>query len=210
MAKGDQTRQKIVEAAAAMFNQRGYEGASLAYLMEKTGLKKGGIYRHFTSKEELAAEAFDYNWTVARRARMEHIDPESAGVERLKQLIANFIEYRSPVPGGCPILNYAIDSDDGNPLLRERVSKALRGWTRRIESLVREAIERGEVSAGTDPKTVATLIIATLEGALMISRLDRSDDALRRAEQHLYQYIDHDLAPRSAKKPALRKEKRSR
>ena len=44
----------------------------------------------------------------------------------------------------------------------------------------------------------------------MISRLDRSDDALRRAEQHLYQYIDHDLAPRSAKKPALRKEKRSR
>src|SRR6202171_5234257 len=60
MTKGEQTRKKIVEAAAPIFNQRGYEGSSLNDLMEATGLKKGGIYRHFTSKEELAVEAFDY------------------------------------------------------------------------------------------------------------------------------------------------------
>jgi len=56
MTKGEQTRRKIVEAAAPIFNKRGYEGSSLSDLMESTGLKKGGIYRHFSSKEELAAE----------------------------------------------------------------------------------------------------------------------------------------------------------
>ena len=65
MTKGEQRRRKIVEAAAPIFNKRGYEGSSLSELMEATGLKKGGIYRHFASKEELAAEAFDYTWETA-------------------------------------------------------------------------------------------------------------------------------------------------
>ena len=59
MTKGELTRKKIVEAAAPIFNQHGYEGSSLNALMGATGLKKVGIYRHFSSKEELAAEAFD-------------------------------------------------------------------------------------------------------------------------------------------------------
>src|ERR1700678_1948300 len=69
MTKGEQTRRRIVEAAAPIFNKRGYEGASLSELMEATGLKKGGIYRHFSSKEELAAEAFDYTWEAAWKMR---------------------------------------------------------------------------------------------------------------------------------------------
>jgi len=50
MTKGEQTRKKIVQAAAPIFNQRGYEGSSVNDLMEATGLQKGGIYRHFASK----------------------------------------------------------------------------------------------------------------------------------------------------------------
>ena len=56
MTKGQQTRRKIIEAAAPIFNKRGYEGSSLNDLMAATGLKKGGIYRHFSSKEELLVE----------------------------------------------------------------------------------------------------------------------------------------------------------
>src|SRR5271167_4456714 len=97
MTKGEGTRQKIVEAAARIFNRRGYEGSALSELMAATGLKKGGIYRHFSSKEELAVEAFDYTWDAAWKARMLHVDEKAAGIERLKQLIANFIRYRSPV-----------------------------------------------------------------------------------------------------------------
>ena len=71
MRKGEQTRQEIIRKAAPIFNQRGYEGAALSELMQATGLEKGGIYRHFDSKQQLASEAFDYAWSKAMEARLE-------------------------------------------------------------------------------------------------------------------------------------------
>jgi TetR/AcrR family transcriptional repressor of nem operon len=194
MTKGELTRRKIIEEAAPIFNRRGYEGSSLADLMEATGLKKGGIYRHFSSKEELAAEAFDYTWDTAWRARLLHVDENAAGVDGIKQFIANFIDYKSPVPGGCPILNTAVDADDGNSVLRARVNKALRTWLARLQTIVRRAADRGEIRPGVDPRAVATLVVASLEGALMISRLERNDDALRQVQKHLNHYLDSDVA----------------
>jgi TetR/AcrR family transcriptional repressor of nem operon len=194
MTKGEQTRRKIVEAAAPLFNKRGYEGSSLSDLMEATGLKKGGIYRHFSSKEELAAEAFDYTWEAAWNSRLLHVDEKSNGIEKLKQLIANFVEHRSPVAGGCPILNTAIDADDGNPVLRTHVAKALRSWLSRLQVIVEQAEKRGETRSGIDPKAVATLIVASLEGALMMSRLQRNDEALRRVESHLNRYLYNEVS----------------
>jgi TetR/AcrR family transcriptional repressor of nem operon len=194
VTKGEQTRRKIVEAAAPIFNQRGFEGSSLNDLMEATGLKKGGIYRHFTSKEELAAEAFDYTWEAAWNARLLHVDEKANGIEKLKQLVANFVEHRSPVAGGCPILNTAIDADDGNTLLRARVARALRSWLSRLQVIVEQAREHGQTRPTVDPKAVATLIVASLEGALMISRIQRNDEALRRIQSHLNRYLDSEVA----------------
>jgi len=194
MTKGEQTRKKIVEAAAPIFNKRGYEGSSLSDLMEATGLKKGGIYRHFSSKEELAAEAFDYTWEAAWNARLLHVDEKAKALEKLKQLIANFIDHKSPVAGGCPILNTATDADDGNPILRTRVAKALRSWLNRLQGIVEQAQERGEARPGIDPKAVAILIVASLEGALMMSRLQRSDDPLRQIQSHLNRYLENEVA----------------
>jgi TetR/AcrR family transcriptional repressor of nem operon len=193
MTKGQQTRRKIVEAAAPIFNKRGYEGSSLNDLMEATGLKKGGIYRHFSSKEELAAEAFDYTWEAAWNARLLHVDEKANGVQKLKQLIANFVDHRSPVAGGCPILNTAIDADDGNPVLRAHVAKALRSWVSRLQAIVEQAQKRGESRPRVDPRAVATLIVATLEGALMMSRLQRNDEALRGVQSHLNRYLENEV-----------------
>lgn len=194
ITKGEQTRRRIVAAAAPIFNQHGYEGSSLADLMAATGLKKGGIYRHFASKEELAAEAFDYTWKEASHVRMLHVSEKATGVDGLKQFIANFVDYRSPVAGGCPILNTAIDADDGSPVLRARVTKALRSWLAKLQVIVRQAAKEGELQPGADPATVATLLVATLEGALMISRIERNDSALQKAQEHLYRYIDNEIS----------------
>ncbi len=125
-----------MEAAAPIFNQHGYEGSSLNALMEATGLKKGGIYRHFASKEELAAEAFDYTWEAAWNARLLHVDEKA--------------------------MNTAIDADDGNPVLRARVAKALRSWVSRLQFIVEQAQEQGETRRGVDSKAVAVLIVASL------------------------------------------------
>ena len=116
MRKGEQTRQEIIRKAAPIFNQRGYDGAALSDLMKATGLEKGGIYRHFESKQQLAAAAFDYAWKLAWDTQFEGTQAISNTVDRLQQIVRNFRDRRAGlVPGGCPLLNTAIDSDDGIP-----------------------------------------------------------------------------------------------
>src|SRR5580704_8764088 len=126
MRKGEQTRQEIIRKAAPIFNQKGYAGAALSDLMRATGLEKGGIYRHFGSKQELAGEAFDHAWKLAMDARFDGTQKITNTVERLKQIVRNFRDRRTGiVSGGCPLLNTAIDSDDGNPQLRAKARQAL-------------------------------------------------------------------------------------
>ena len=199
MPKGQQTRARIIAEAASLFNQRGFEGGSLSGLMEATGLEKGGIYRHFSSKEELAAKAFDYAWKVVLDTRMHDLDGTPNSVDKLKQFIANFINRRPSVPGGCPLLNTAIDADDGNPVLRERARKGLHEWRDRLSSIVDSGIKRGEIRRGVDANEVATLIISSLEGALVIGRLERNREALVAAQSHLERYLETEVR-RSARK----------
>ncbi|HXE63416.1 MAG TPA: TetR/AcrR family transcriptional regulator [Bryobacteraceae bacterium] len=193
LSKGEKTRQQIVEAAATMFNQRGYEGSSLSELMATTGLEKGGIYRHFSSKEELAAEAFDYMWQTARDLRLTGLDGLT-GVTWLKVYIGNFVNNRSPVAGGCPIMNTAIDADDGNPMLRMKVTKALKSWRCRLRTVIENGMASGEIRPDVDARAAATLIVATLEGALMMSRIERTYEPLREVQRHLNSYIERELA----------------
>ena len=137
MRKGEITRRGIIRKAAPIFNQKGYEGAALSELMEATGLEKGGIYRHFESKQQLAAEAFDYAWATAVSTRLEGTEQISNAVDRLKQIVWNFRDRREGlVPGGCPLLNTAIDTDDGNPVLRGKARRALARWMERLEAIV--------------------------------------------------------------------------
>ena len=176
MSKGEQTRQEIIRKAAPIFNQKGYDGAALSDLMLATGLKKGGIYRHFDSKQELAGDAFDHAWKVAMDARFEGTEGIPNTVDRLKQIVRNFRDRRTGlVPGGCPLLNTAIDSDDGNPQLRARARQALSSWLDRMQSITEEGQRRGEVRANVDSAKLATLIASTLEGSLMVSRLQKRE-----------------------------------
>jgi TetR/AcrR family transcriptional repressor of nem operon len=188
--KGERTRQNIVATTASLFNTRGFEGTSLTDLMTATGLKKGGIYRHFGSKEELAAEAFDYAWNAARAAREPNIDEHVDPVGWLRAHIDNLVTRRPAIAGGCPILNTAIEADDGNQVLRTRVARALRAWISRVEKVLVLAVRQGTLRAGVDPGAVATVIVSTLEGALMISRLEKNGEALRNAQVHLNRYLD--------------------
>ncbi len=84
--------------------------------------------------------------------------------------------------------------DIPNPVLRAHVTKALRSWLSRLQTIVDQAQARGETQPGVDPKAVATLIVASLEGALMMSRIQRSDEALQRVQAHLNRYLDEEVA----------------
>jgi TetR/AcrR family transcriptional repressor of nem operon len=192
MRKGEATRQHIIAQAAPLFNQRGYEGCSLNDIMAATGLEKGGIYRHFESKEELAAEAFDFAWSLAFARRSQSLEGIPNHVDRLKQYIANFVQ-RSGFPGGCPLLNTAVDSDNGNPVLREKVRRALRSWKSLLEAILTEGIAAGTVRPGIDPAKVSSILIAGLEGGMLLSRIERTDRALRDALEFLDAWLESEV-----------------
>ena len=200
MRKGEQTRLEIIRKAAPIFNQKGYDGAALSDLMRATGLEKGGIYRHFDSKQELAAEAFDHAWKLAMDVRFEGTHEIPNTVDRLKQIVRNFRDRRTGVvPGGCPLLNTAIDSDDGNPQLRAKAKQALSSWLHRLEAIVDEGKRRGEVRSAVDSAELAMLIVSTLEGSGMIRRLQKKDGPLDLACHHLEEHLETEVRARKSK-----------
>lgn len=185
MNKGELTRQRIVEASAPLFNQRGFAGCSMQDVMEATGLEKGGVYRHFSSKEELAAEVFQYCLAQAVKVRNDGIEQIEGAAEKLRYLIRKFVEEPSPLPGGCPLLNTAVDADDGNPQLRKLVRQAFQDWRKRLVGIVEQGVARGELRSEVDPRQIANTVIAALEGALVLSRIEKTREPLRDVQSSL-------------------------
>ena len=94
------------------------------------------------------------------------------------------------IPGGCPLLNTAVDSDDGNPQLRAKARKALSSWLDRLQVIAEEGKCRGEVRSDVDSAKLAMLIVSTLEGSVMIRRLQKKDGPLDLACDHLEEYLE--------------------
>ena len=199
-SKGARTREQVLEQAAALFNQRGYHGASISDVMEATGLKKGGIYRHFTSKEELALEAFGFAVQKMRERFDEALADKSSALDQLRAIIAVYarIPADPPVPGGCPILNAAVESDDGNPELKAEAQRVLSGLKQALRTILRTGQEQGELLAEIDREAFANVFVAQLEGAVMLSKLFGSPIPMRHTVQHLTAWLEGFAAPPEA------------
>ncbi len=187
MRKGERTRRMIAGRSAEVFNTRGYFGTSMSDLVRETGLEKGGIYNHFGSKEQLASAAFDFSAELVLGRLEEALDGEGRVLERLVRAVEvhRTLAEDRPIQGGCPILNTAIEADDAQPALREKVQQAMDRWQALILRTVREGIANGELDPETSPEAVATVVIATIEGAVMMSKLYGDTDHVHRAVNHL-------------------------
>ena len=143
--------------------------------MHETGLEKGGIYNHFFSKEQLALEAFDYAVELVQQQRTKlALAGKVNAIDRLNSIITVFQELvEDPLlAGGRPILSTAVEEDDAQPALRERARDAMDAWRTTIHRIVNKGIERQEIRpGGVDADVLATLLISTLEGAIMLSKL---------------------------------------
>ncbi|HLA44036.1 MAG TPA: TetR family transcriptional regulator C-terminal domain-containing protein, partial [Aggregatilineales bacterium] len=147
-----------------------------------------------------ALQAFDYAYEQVSRQFMENLRDKSGAVERLLGAV-EFFRLQAvdpPVPGGCPVLNTAIESDDSHPALRERARNAMNEWRELIQRIVQKGIEHSEITPKADPDTVASILISTLEGSVMLSRLYRDPVHMYRAVDHLTAYIQNELAMPSA------------
>jgi TetR/AcrR family transcriptional regulator, transcriptional repressor for nem operon len=160
---------------------------------------------HFESKEKLAGDAFDHAWKIAMDTRFQGTEKISNTVDRLKQVVRNFRDRRTGlVPGGCPLLNTAIDCDDGNLKLRAKARQALSSWLDRMESIAAEGQRRGEIRSDVDSGKLAMLIASTLEGSHMMSRLQKKEEPRDLAVRHLEEYLETRIRARKAKPGADR------
>ncbi len=181
MKKSEKTRHLIVEKAAELFNQKGFNGTSMSDIMEATGLSKGGIYGNFKKdgmdkngvKEEIALAAFDHAVTTVYREINKRTKVIENSLDKLKAVVYFYRErvLDPPVEGGCPIQNTAVEADDSNPILRERALMAINEWHRRIVRTLEKGKEQGEVRGDVNPDEFATMFIGNLEGGIMLARL---------------------------------------
>ena len=184
MSKGSVTRQRILELAAPVFNTKGYAGASLTDILEATGLQKGGLYNHFASKQELAVATFDWSVDQLNDRWRKAVAGKRNAIDRLLAVVDMFDDYYSNpiVPGGCPILNTAIESDDSNPELRERAQAKMTAMRGTVSAIIRKGMERGEIQTGVDADDRAVVLIALLEGGIMLSKLYGDGSMLRSSQ----------------------------
>ncbi len=190
--KGARTRQRIVEQAANVMSVRGYSATSMADLARETGLEKGSLYNHFDSKEALALAAFDYSVALVGRRFDVALAGQERAIDRLRAIVGVFrsLADAPPLPGGDPVLNMAIESDDAYPALLERAQAAMTIWQKLIGKAAKEGMANGELRPDIDPRELASVITSTLEGAVMMSKLFRDPIHMRWAVDHLMAYLD--------------------
>ncbi len=85
--------------------------------------------------------------------------------------------------GGCPVVNLATEADDTHPLLLEKVNKAIAKWKRLLIRLIENGQASGEIKPGADPEKYATLIIALVEGGVLLAKATGNTSYLKHTAQ---------------------------
>jgi len=191
LSKGETTRSMIIERSAGLFSRKGFAGASLSDIMQETGIEKGGIYNHFANKDEIALESFDYSFELLWQLFEDSLVGKTNAVDKLLALVTAFagMPRRPEFAAGCPVLNTAVDSDDTHPALKSHVRKAGERWYGLLNDIITEGKRAGELKADTDAHALATTMVASMEGAVMLVKLYSNPIYMEETVNHLTWYI---------------------
>ncbi len=178
--KGENTREKILEAARMLFNTKGFSATTISDLVGATGMQKGCLYFHFDGKDEIARE-------VLNAASIEFVEFLDTALEGSNSGAAldNFFRcsldkhLATGFVGGCIFGNTALETSDTNMEFARAIDNVFDQWIGRIAATVRGAQEKGQIRTDISSETLAQHIIATVEGGIMMSRLKKDERPLR-------------------------------
>ena len=146
--------ESVLQAAVEVFNERGYDGASMEDLSRRLGIAKSAIYHHVSGKEELLRMALDRaldGWAEAAECARELDAP---AIERLEMLVRGTVAVlETRLPYVTLLLRVRGNTDVERAALERR-----RSFDRLVASLVEEAERDGDVRADLDPKVTARLL----------------------------------------------------
>ena len=176
MTKAERTRQFIIEKAAPIFNTKGVAATAMSDIMEATKLAKGSLYVHFDSKEELSYAAVDYNLDSLAQKMTATVSRQQTA----KGKLLAFFDFLSdplnpPLIGGCPMLNFGMEADDTNPIIRQKVNRLVQASLQRIAAIIEQGIANGELKDSWNGREFGIKAFAMIEGGAMISRVSGSN-----------------------------------
>lgn len=181
------TKEAILRKSGVLFNTQGYKATSISEITDATGFTKGAIYRHFNNKDELERETMAHLSGLLFANMRERIKSEKTAGDKLRAIFKYFESYitNPPLKGGCPLLNAAIEADDAHAGLRKEALKTMGILRESIVTILKNGIERKQIKAAIDKDFYATLMIATLEGGIMMSKLEGDNNDIRKMITHL-------------------------
>ena len=175
----------MIQSAALLFRRRGIEGTSFSEVLEHSRAPRGSIYHHFPGgKAELAEEATRYAGDFIAAglvAALADDDPIAA----IRAFTASWLDVlrHADFAAGCPVVAAALEGDS-TPGARDAAGAAFGRW----EELIAGAVER----RGLPPdraRSVAMLVIAATEGAIVIARAQRSTEPLELVAAEVEQLV---------------------
>jgi TetR/AcrR family transcriptional regulator, transcriptional repressor for nem operon len=186
-AEKAETRKHIVEVASQMFKQGGIGATGVGEIMVAAGLTHSAFYRHFSTKEELIAEASTASMDVFVDAAQKAKD---AGPDAFLEYLENYLstKYRNGKLGGCPVVQLGSELAQADDVTRQGVSDGL-------EKLIDMALELTDGSAKAQSDTIFTM--SALIGAITISRLVNN----RKLSQRVLEVAKSRLTNESEKAP---------
>ncbi len=194
MTKAERTRQLIIEKAAPLFNTKGVAGTSLSDILEVTKLAKGSLYVHFENKEDLAHEVVDYQLGRLSEVVQANMSRQQTAKEKLFAYIDMYLDpLNPPLVGGCPMLNFGMEADDTDQVIRKKVHALVEAAQRNLRTIVEKGIAAGEFKPDWNAQEFATRMFAVVEGGIMMSRVAGHNQAMKVIARSLKKEIEENV-----------------
>lgn len=181
MPRQSDARQKMIESAAVLFREQGVQGTSFSDVLAHSGAPRGSIYHHFPrGKIQLTEETTEWagEYILATTiAALERSDPVAA-IDTISRWWSRILR-DSDHAAGCVIVAATLDGERA-PSVRASAAEAFSKW----ENALATALRRRGVPAAR-ARSLATLAIAAIEGAVILSRAKQSTTPLKRVTQEL-------------------------
>ena len=168
-----------MERAAELFAERGIAATSVDEVLAAAGAGKGQFYHYFRGRDDLAAAAVGHRCAqvVARLTQALGGVSSLAGLEQaLAAFIAGFEQMGMP---GCPIGSLAAEVADRNEGARRQAAAGFDAWERLLAEALERMRQRGELCADTQPAKLATGLLASIEGGMVLSQARKDIAPLR-------------------------------
>ena len=177
--RGRASRERIVERAADLFAERGIAGTSVDEVLAAAKAGKGQFYHYFRNRDELAAAAVGYRCAQVVDGLTDALGDVSslAGLEQaLAGFIAGFEQAGLP---GCPIGTLAAEVAGRNEAARLQAAAGFDAWERLLADALERMRRRGELRADAQPAVLATGLLASIEGGMVLSQARKDVASLR-------------------------------